>query len=45
MKSMLNALFYTITGGPGSGKTSLINELQKRGYRCMAEVARQLIQE
>lgn len=44
-KSMLNAHFYTITGGPGSGKTSLINELQNRGYRCVVEVARQLIQE
>ena len=42
---MLNEHFYTITGDPGSGKTSLINELQNRGYRCVAEVARQLIQE
>jgi len=42
---MTNDQFFTITGGPGSGKTSLINELRKRGYQCVAEVARQLIQE
>ena len=42
---MLNDHFFTITGGPGSGKTTLINELKKRGYRCVEEVARQLIQE
>lgn len=37
--------FYTITGGPGSGKTSLINELKKRGYGCQNEIARQIIKE
>lgn len=42
---MSNNHFYTITGGPGSGKTTLINELKKRGYRCAREVARQIIQE
>lgn len=42
---MLDNHFFTITGGPGSGKTSLINELKKCGYRCIEEVARQVIQE
>ncbi|HLV39368.1 ATP-binding protein [Xanthomarina sp.] len=31
-----------ITGGPGTGKTSLINELTKRGYSCLEEVSRQI---
>lgn len=35
--------FYIITGGPGVGKTTLINELQKCNYRCVAEVAREII--
>jgi predicted ATPase len=34
-----------ITGGPGSGKTTVLHELQARGYRCVPEVARQIIQE
>lgn len=42
---MPNNNFFTITGGPGTGKTSLLNELKKRGYRCIEEEARQIIQE
>lgn len=37
--------FFVITGAPGSGKTALINELKRRGYRCVQEVARRIIQE
>lgn len=37
--------FYVITGGPGSGKTSLLQELQFRGVRCVPEVAREIIRE
>lgn len=37
--------FFILTGGPGSGKTSLINELKKRGYTCVDETGRQIIQE
>ena len=37
--------FIVISGGPGSGKTTLIRELEHRGYRCVDEVARQLITE
>lgn len=37
--------FYIITGGPGVGKTTLINELGKRGYNCVPEVAREIIKD
>ena len=34
---------YIITGGPGSGKTSLIRQLESDGYHCSPEASRQLI--
>jgi predicted ATPase len=34
-----------ITGGPSTGKTSLINELEKKGYDCIHETSREIIQE
>lgn len=34
-----------ITGGPGSGKTALINYLEKEGYPVMQEISRQVILE
>jgi predicted ATPase len=37
--------FYIITGGPGSGKTTLIEGLRERGFLCVGEVGRQIIQE
>ncbi|MCL6220698.1 AAA family ATPase [Zunongwangia pacifica] len=37
--------FYVITGGPGVGKTTLLTELQNRGYPVVPEIARQLIKE
>ncbi len=37
--------FYVITGGPGVGKTTLLKELQKRGYTVIPEIARDLIKE
>lgn len=37
--------FFIITGGPGVGKTTLLRELQQRGFRCVPEIARQIIQE
>lgn len=37
--------FYIITGGPGVGKTALINELERRGYNCVPEVAREIIKQ
>lgn len=36
---------YIITGGPGSGKTSIINELAKRGYLIVPEAATDVIEE
>jgi predicted ATPase len=40
-----NANLFVVTGGPGSGKTTVLLELEKRGYRFAPEVARQIIQE
>jgi predicted ATPase len=34
-----------ITGGPGAGKTAILHELQRRGFACVPEAARQIIQE
>ena len=34
-----------ITGGPSSGKTSLINHLESQGFTCMEEVSRHVILE
>ena len=36
---------YVITGGPGTGKTSLIEELKIVGYQTVKEVARDIIKE
>jgi len=42
---MIKNNFYIITGRPGSGKTSIINILQSRGFLCIEEVGRQIIRE
>ncbi|HDE1582942.1 TPA: AAA family ATPase [Klebsiella pneumoniae] len=34
-----------ITGGPGSGKSTVIDELTKRGYWCSTEAGRAVIQD
>ncbi|MFB9052533.1 AAA family ATPase [Formosa undariae] len=31
-----------ITGGPGTGKSSIIHELQKKGHSCLEEISRQV---
>lgn len=36
---------FIITGGPGAGKTTIIQELKLRGYNCIDEAARQIIKE
>ena len=38
-------LRYIITGGPGAGKTSIINCLQKQGYLTVPEAATEIIEE
>ena len=35
----LAAMMYALTGGPSSGKTSIINELEKRGEAVVQEAA------
>jgi predicted ATPase len=38
----LNSKKIVITGGPGTGKSSVINELIKRNYTCLEEISRQV---
>ena len=40
-----NPNLFVITGGPGSGKTTVLRELGKQGFPCVPEVARPIIQE
>jgi predicted ATPase len=40
---MINTNWIVITGPPSSGKTSLINRLEKKGYLVCPEVAREII--
>ena len=34
-----------LIGSPGSGKTTILSELRKRGYMCFQEVSREIISE
>ena len=38
----MNTKRIVITGGPGSGKTSLINYLGSLGYDCLPEISREI---
>ncbi|RKS25313.1 putative ATPase [Flavobacterium endophyticum] len=40
-----NEYFYILTGGPGVGKTAVLDELQKSGYSTVPETARAIIKE
>lgn len=31
-----------LTGGPGTGKSSIIRQLEKKGYECLHEISRQV---
>ena len=37
--------FYVISGGPGVGKTTVLNELKNRGYKTVPEDARRIIEQ
>ena len=41
-QKVLAIINIVITGGPGTGKTTLINALLKRGYTCFNEVSREI---
>ena len=41
----MNDHFFVVTGGPGSGKTSLITELARRGFHTIPESGRAIIRE
>jgi predicted ATPase len=45
MSVIQNSNLYVITGGPGVGKTTLLRELERRGFAVAEEVARQIIRE
>lgn len=38
----MNAQKIVITGGPGTGKSSIINELKQRSHACFDEISRQV---
>ena len=40
-----NPNLYVISGGPGSGKTTVLQEIAKLGFHHLPEDARQIIQE
>ena len=40
---MINTSKIVITGGPGGGKTTIINSLKGMGYYCYDEISRELI--
>lgn len=42
---MIKPNFFLITGGPGVGKTTLIEELRRRGERVVEETHRRVIRE
>jgi predicted ATPase len=42
---MSGSNFHIFTGGPGAGKTTVLEALRARGFHCVAEAARQVLQE
>jgi len=45
MNNKSSSRFHIITGGPGSGKTTLIEALRARGFACSVEAGRGIIQD
>ena len=44
-KATIKKHCYILTGGPGAGKTTVLEELEKRGFTCFPEIAREIIKE
>jgi predicted ATPase len=44
-ENRMSERFFVITGGPGSGKSALIDALEKRGYARTIEAGRAIIQD
>ena len=44
-KPLYKAHCFVFTGGPGAGKTAVIEVLEQKGYLCIPEVARQIIRQ
>ncbi len=42
---IINKRFVVLTGGPGSGKTTMIDELKQRGHTASLEAGRAIIQQ
>ena len=42
---LINPNLFVVSGGPGSGKSTVLQELARRGFPFASEVARQIIQE
>ena len=38
-----NKNYYLLTGGPGSGKSTVLNTLEDMGYHTVQEVARTIM--
>ncbi|MET8551701.1 AAA family ATPase [Micromonospora zamorensis] len=41
----MSSQYIVITGGPGAGKTTLIDSLRRAGHACVDEAGRQIIQD
>lgn len=45
MSALIRSRTAVVTGAPGAGKTALIEELARRGYRTIPEAARAILRE
>lgn len=42
---MIIPLLFILSGGPGSGKSTILEALQKKGYQCVEESGRKVIKQ